>query len=106
VSLLSPRHQVRRAIEQFAGLKRRLMQSGMTTVVSMRHRLRPVLAHLDALSPLAILSRGYAIARKLPEHELVRDAAQLEPGDKLSLIFGKGGATAAVERIEDTNHHG
>jgi exodeoxyribonuclease VII large subunit len=61
-----------------------------------------LVAQLSALSPVAILSRGYALAWKMPERALVREAGQLATGDTLSLLFGKGGATASVQSIEET----
>ena len=101
LALLSPANQVRRAAERLTALRQRLRQTSMAVVERARGRLRPLIAQLDALSPLAILSRGYALAWKLPEHALVRDAAQLEIRDTLLLRFGKGSATAAVETIEE-----
>jgi len=64
-------------------------------------RPEAVEAQLDALSPLAVLSRGYALAWKLPERTLVRDAGQLARADRVILKFGRGSATAAVESIEE-----
>jgi exodeoxyribonuclease VII large subunit len=55
---------------------------------------------------LAVLARGYAIARKLPDGAVVRDAASLAPGDRLQLRFGKGSAEAAVEQVEEEPHVG
>jgi exodeoxyribonuclease VII large subunit len=104
LGLLSPSNQVRRAGEQCAVLYRRLVQAGMSQVDRLRARLRPVIAQLDALSPLAVLSRGYALAWQLPEKTLVRDAGQLAPDDKVLLRFGKGGARAVIERIEEDDN--
>jgi exodeoxyribonuclease VII large subunit len=101
LGLLSPGNQVRRAAEQCVVLHRRLVQAGANQVDRLRARLRPVIAQLDALSPLAVLSRGYALAWQLPEKALVRDAKQLKPDDKVLLKFGAGGATAVIERIEE-----
>jgi len=102
ISLLSPENQVRRARERLVALRQRLLQTGATTIEKFRARLRTLAAHLGALSPVAILSRGYALAWRLPERALVREAGQLAPGDLLSLLFGKGGATASVKSIEET----
>ena len=106
LSLLSPSHQLRRVTERFATLRQRLLQSGGTAVERFRARLRPLATHLNAISPLAILARGYALAWRLPERTLVRDAAQLAIGDTVALTFGKGGATAAIQTIEDTGDGG
>lgn len=104
VMLLSPVNQVRRAKERLAALRLRVGQSSVAALERLRGRLRPLLAQLDALSPLAILSRGYALAWKLPERALVRAAAQLAPGDILHLRFGSGSATAVVKEIEENTH--
>jgi exodeoxyribonuclease VII large subunit len=101
LSLLSPANQLRRAAEQLATLRQRLVQGGGMLVERFRARLRLRHTQLDALSPLAILARGYALAWKLPERLLVREAAQVARGDALALRFGKGGATAIVEKIEE-----
>lgn len=101
LGLLSPANQIRRAKERHIELRRRLMQSRLTVLEGFRARLRPLHAQLHALSPLAILSRGFSLARKLPEQVVVRDAAQLAPGDKVLLTFGKGGATADITTVEE-----
>jgi len=49
---------------------------------------------LQGLSPIAILARGYSIARG-PNGRAVCSAAEIEPGDALSLTLHRG--TAVVE---------
>jgi len=53
-----------------------------------RARLTHAAATLHALSPLAVLARGYAIARK--DDAPITSAAQLAPGDKLNLQLHDG----------------
>ena len=101
MALLSPAKQVQHAAQQFAAFKLRLVQAGRAAVDRRRAAFGPTVAQLDALSPLAILSRGYAIARKLPGNALVRDAADLRPKDMLNLRFGRGSATVVVKEIEN-----
>ncbi len=55
---------------------------------------------LDALSPLAVLQRGYSIAHRLPQQSIVKEAASLTIGDRLRLTFAKGKAIARVEEKE------
>ncbi len=57
-------------------------------------------AELSALSPLAVLGRGFAVARR-EGGEVVTDASALSPGDKLRLAFARGAAEASVVRVED-----
>jgi len=76
---------LRRFRDRLRQVKERLVQDG---------------GRLDALSPLAVLDRGYSITHKIPEEKLVKDAAVLDIGDFLRVIFAKGKATCRVERKE------
>jgi exodeoxyribonuclease VII large subunit len=58
-------------------------------------------ASLDALSPLAVLQRGYAIAQK-QDGSLLRDAKSVSIGDSVKVRLAKGRLTAKVNGIEDT----
>jgi len=55
---------------------------------------------LSALSPLAVLSRGYSIVRKLEENSnlgpVVKDSEQCSPGDQLQIQLRKGTLKAQV----------
>jgi exodeoxyribonuclease VII large subunit len=63
-------------------------------------RLQKLTAMLHSLSPLAVLSRGYSLARTLPEGKVVTDAAMLQPGDSLRLTFATGEARVRVEEVK------
>ena len=58
-------------------------------------------ASLDALSPLAVLQRGYAIAQS-EDGALLRDAKQLSVGDSLQIRLARGKLGARVESVEET----
>ncbi len=53
---------------------------------------------LDAMSPLRVLSRGYAVAAD-PSGDIIKSASALEAGQKLQLTFSDGGASCRVERV-------
>jgi len=63
----------------------------------LKERLITDTGRLDALSPLAILRRGYSITHKLPEEEIVKDADVLTPGDRVRIRFAHGKAVCRVE---------
>ena len=65
-----------------------------------RQNLGLLAGKLSALSPLAVLERGYAIAMK--QGRPVKEAASLAVGDTLVLRFAKGQAQASVTQIEET----
>jgi exodeoxyribonuclease VII large subunit len=62
-------------------------------------RLAALASALDALSPLAVLQRGYSLAAS-PGGRVVRDAAQLTVGERIELRFRRGRAGADVVWIE------
>lgn len=65
-----------------------------------RSRLGLSAKSLDALSPLAVLERGYAIAQD-QAGRLVRDARTLSVGDTLSVKLSKGRVKTRVEETEE-----
>ena len=62
-------------------------------------RLSEAATRLDGLSPLSILSRGYAIATR-PDGRVVRASDDVALGDEVTLRLGRGRLTARVEGQE------
>jgi exodeoxyribonuclease VII large subunit len=56
-------------------------------------------AALEALSPVAILNRGYALVFD-PNGQLVKDAERLKPGDDISARLARGQVRARVNSVE------
>lgn len=75
----------------------RRMQSGLRAC---KERLNHEAGRLNALSPLAVLERGYSITHKLPDEHIVKDAAALSAGDRVRITFGSGKALCRVEGKE------
>lgn len=65
-----------------------------------RKRLGLVAASLDALSPLAVLQRGYAIAQH-KDGRLLRDTHSVSIGDQVRVRLARGRLDARVEGIEE-----
>jgi len=77
------------------------LQAALTNRVRLgQERLRGLAAQLEALSPLKVMGRGYALVYRLPGRELVRDAAVLKTGDPVRLRFMRGEALARVENTK------
>lgn len=97
LQLRSPAVEVERCRERimilFAGMEKAVFR----VIDANRERAAVNGARLQALSPLATLERGYCIARRHPDGDLVRDSRQLEMGDRLDLTFRFGTATCVVE---------
>ena len=71
-----------------------------TSLQEARERLGLAAASLDALSPLAVLQRGYAIAQDASGKPL-RDAVAVTPGDQVLVRLAKGRLNTRVEQIEE-----
>jgi exodeoxyribonuclease VII large subunit len=65
-----------------------------------KNRVGLAAASLDALSPLAVLQRGYAIAQD-KDGRLVREAQAIAPGDFLRVRLAKGRLNCRVEDAEE-----
>ncbi|MFQ5669498.1 MAG: exodeoxyribonuclease VII large subunit [Acidobacteriota bacterium] len=65
-----------------------------------RHRLAMVMGHLQDLSPLAVLERGYALARRAGTNELIRDAGQVTRGEQVDLRLHRGRLVLEVLNIQ------
>ena len=52
--------------------------------------LRALNGRLYALSPAAVLDRGYSIARRVSDHSIIRDAAAVQSGELLEVLLAKG----------------
>jgi exodeoxyribonuclease VII large subunit len=69
-------------------------------MVEAKKRLGLAAASLDALSPLAVLERGYAIAQN-QDGRLLRDAKLVSIGDTVKVRLARGRIDARVEGVED-----
>ncbi len=68
-----------------------------TLLLQRRSRLDQLSGQLEALSPLAILGRGYALVFD-PEGKLLKDAARVKTGDAISARLARGTVTATVKK--------
>ncbi len=71
------------------GLQQRLLAAGQSGLHRRKLRFAQTVATLDAMSPLRVLGRGYAVATKGVKHTVVTDAAALKQGDTLHIQFAK-----------------
>ena len=64
------------------------------------HKLALLLGRLESLSPLAVLSRGYAIVKGIKSGDVIQDSDQLKEGDRLKIELAAGQVTATVTTID------
>jgi exodeoxyribonuclease VII large subunit len=77
------RERLRHLFAGLEGVAGQRLQAG-------RERSRRLAAQLEALSPLAVLGRGYSICRRRPGLEVVRDAAAVAEGDDVNIRLHRG----------------
>lgn len=100
LTYLSPQRRIQQQRQGMATLVERLRRTGGTLMIPYRNRMAPLLAQLNSMSPLAVLSRGYALIWKYPEDALIRQAEDLEVDDEITARFASGQIKARVtERI-------
>jgi len=76
---------------------RGLVREGQASLALLRTRLAQASARLDSLSPLAVLSRGYAMVRRTRDGRIVRRASEAPPGERLRIRVSEGEIDAVVD---------
>lgn len=95
----TPAHRVARWSWRLDTGRWRLHQAMAHLLTRRAERLARAAQTLDAVSPLATLSRGYAIL-SLPQGDIPRDAAALAPGQAVRARLARGRLWCRVERVE------
>lgn len=78
----------------------RLANAGRNLIRDRSDRMASLAGRLDAMSPLKVLSRGYAIVTHADDGRAVRDAREVQPGDDLHVRVGEGKLNARVTSTE------
>ena len=65
-------------------------------------RVRSVAARLEALSPLAVLGRGFAVCWNADRTHVIRDASQVDAGDRVRVTLARGELDCAVTGRAET----
>ena len=86
----------RQALETLAASLSAAMQNMLS---ERRHVFARLASTLDALSPLAVLGRGYALAQK--DGVLLRGAAQVRVGDRIEITLAGADLGCLVEEVHD-----
>lgn len=63
-----------------------------------REALTALAAHLEALSPLKVLARGYSVTMR-PDGAVIRRAAEVQPGDAIRTRLEHGALDATVTHV-------
>jgi exodeoxyribonuclease VII large subunit len=110
---LAARRVFRKPFELVHDGTRRLDELSVRSNRSVRQRLASarqqtdaIANHLESLSPLGVLGRGYSLTQRLSDGRLIRDAAELKIGDEIATRFARGQAISRVESVKPDLSHG
>ncbi len=95
-----PARRLRAAQQQLGHLEHQLLTAHGRDLERRRQQLAALARALDAVSPLATVSRGYAILQR-SDGSVVRDAGAVTRGERLSARLARGRIGCRVEDIDD-----
>ena len=81
-------------------LNSRLLSNQKSTLDKKKQRFVGLTAKLDAMSPLKVLTRGYAMA-STEDGSLLRSGRQVKPGDCVNVSLGDGSLRACVTDVKE-----
>ena len=84
---------------ELRGLEQRVARVPQALLARERQKLEGLIGRLDAMSPLKVLSRGYALAYG-PSGELLHDTGGIRVGDAVRVRLGSGTVRTRVEAVE------
>ena len=102
-AMRSPTAYLERKEKDLRLLKNRMISAQERMISASNARFVSCVAKLDAMSPLKVLSRGYAMAQT-GNGELLRSIHQVNPGDSILVNISDGTITASVLNTKETEH--
>ncbi len=102
-ALQSPDYLVAEKRQRLDFLQGRLSAAFSAQLSSRRQRFVRAAAALDAMSPLRVLGRGYAMV-KSASGDVVKSYADVAPGDRIDITLQSGGISACVETVWEDEH--
>lgn len=97
----SPLHRVERLREGHFALERRLRRASLESFSSHRRRLAELGRALNAVSPLATLSRGYAIISDAESGRILTRCIELQPNRAIVGRLQDGEFVARVQQVKE-----
>lgn len=104
-SLGDPRRRLERYGQRTDELVHRMAQEIGHRVRRDRARLSTLIAGLDHLNPLSILSRGYSITKRHPSGTVLKDATGVAPGELINTHLHQGTILSRVEKVDASEDH-
>ena len=86
-------------------LQQRLGDLANAEIARKQKNFTALAASLDAMSPLKVLGRGYAVARN-EAGQVLKSSGETHIGERIHVTLGSGGLTAVVDHIEEARNGG
>ena len=99
-ALQSPMGYLQQRQKSLELLQNRLVAAQNQCISRNNQRYIALTAKLDAMSPLKVLTRGYAMAQT-EGGEVVRSVSQVQAGDQISVSFSDGSLRATVTDVKE-----
>jgi exodeoxyribonuclease VII large subunit len=97
----SPLARLVQARQQIDEATRTLSERLDHLLVMRRERLRGAVLHLNSLSPLLTIARGYAVVRREADGQTVTSVRQVEAGDELDIQLRDGHIRSVAWQLEE-----
>ena len=99
-ALQSPTGYLEQRRKSLELLQNRLVSAETRTVERKNRQFIELTSKLDAMSPLKVLTRGYALVRR-EDGMVLKSVRQVEPGERIKVSLSDGSLTAAVTEKEN-----
>ncbi len=95
----SPQSRIRTSLVLVPQLCLRLEQEARRGLIHRKQSVESYMSALDALSPLAILKRGYSVVQTVPTGQIVRRASDVTVGDVVHTRLSEGRLLCLVKEV-------
>jgi exodeoxyribonuclease VII large subunit len=85
------------------GSTRGLLKSAHNFMIREQTAFSALAGRLNALSPLSTLARGYAVCVKADTGQIVREAGETTPGDRVNISLHRGTINCEVKDVADAD---
>ena len=99
-ALQSPAGYLDQRAKSLEMLRNRLIAAQNLQISGKKQRFIGITAKLDAMSPLKVLSRGYAVAQT-DNDQILRSVKQVMPGDTIFVSVSDGDITASITKVKE-----
>jgi exodeoxyribonuclease VII large subunit len=97
--LRNPLKRIQDQEQRLDELSERMKKAVQRQIVKRGDKLSSLAERLESLSPLNVLKRGYSLTQRADSEQVIRSAADVQPGDELITRVAQGQIVSRVERV-------